>query len=364
MSKDNGVRHGFTLVELLVVIAIIGVLVALLLPAVQLAREAARRMSCGNNLKQYGLALHNYADTCKQLPSGISPMNTSTGWNSWSPTSWQAKILPQMEQGALFDKLSWQTDTQVLDPTSGSMAYVFGYDSFVQTPKGWQRARQVSVPYSRCPSDSSPAETFDWALSSYTGSLGSQHNYSITSACDFYVTMGTNYEILTNDWANVPFNANNGDGWNSRNLSGVFSRATAMQDGVNYIGINIPLASIRDGTSNTIAIGEIIPQCHDHNAGFWHHNGMGNAHASTSCPINLLTTCATSQVDAQQRAYPYPQCYARNNWNLSWGFKSRHPAGAQFVFCDGSVHFIASSVNYNTYQRLGGRADGYTIGEY
>ena len=88
---------------------------------------------------------------------------------------------------------------------------------------------------------------------------------------------------------------------------------------------------------------------------------MNNAHASTSAPINVLTTCAISQTDATKRGYPYPNCWPKSNWNLSWGFKSRHPQGAQFVFGDGSVHFINQNVNYDTYQRLGGRADGLPI---
>ena len=356
MVRTFGRRRGFTLVELLVVIAIIGVLVALLLPAVQQAREAARRMSCGNNLKQYGLALHTYNDTWKQLPSGWSPLNSSTGWNNWAPCGWQVKILPQMEQGPLFDKISWVTDVQVLDPSIGSMRYMYGWDSTVQSPTGWKRARQIQVPYSKCPSDSSPEST-DWAQSSYSGSMGSQYVYGGNSACNIWVTYGVNYEILPN-------NAAYGDGWNARELSGVFSRYHGSHDGLSYIGVNVPLAGVRDGTSNTIAVGEIIPECHSHGTGWWERDGSGNAHASTSCPINTLTPCAVSQLDAQNKSYPYPQCFGVGNYNFSWGFKSRHPAGAQFVFVDGSVHFIGSSVNYNTYQRLGGRADGLALGEY
>ena len=106
MAQTNGTRRGFTLVELLVVIAIIGVLVALLLPAVQQAREAARRMQCANNLKQYGVAIHTYHDTWKKIPT--APMANAQNGNWGLPVpGLQAIILPQMEQQPLFDQINW-----------------------------------------------------------------------------------------------------------------------------------------------------------------------------------------------------------------------------------------------------------------
>ena len=102
-------RRGFTLVELLVVIAIIGILIALLLPAVQMAREAARRISCGNNLKQYGIAVHLYHDTHKQLPpAGTFKRVTGQTWgqNMRPRIGWQVRVLPFMEQNALYEKLN------------------------------------------------------------------------------------------------------------------------------------------------------------------------------------------------------------------------------------------------------------------
>jgi prepilin-type N-terminal cleavage/methylation domain-containing protein len=111
VSKVCRSRHGFTLVELLVVIAIIGVLVALLLPAVQAAREAARRSQCANNLKQLGLALHNYHDTYKVFPAGVGPGVTNCagtalneGWNAWGGV---APLTAFLEQTALFERMNW-----------------------------------------------------------------------------------------------------------------------------------------------------------------------------------------------------------------------------------------------------------------
>lgn len=352
MPRIRSLRQGFTLVELLVVIAIIGVLVALLLPAVQQAREAARRMSCGNNLKQYGLAIQTYHDIWKSIPMGNMSGDDWATTPMWATgqVGWQARILPQMEQGPLFDKLGWDLTNPVLDPATGTMRIMYGWDSSVQSPQGWRRARQIQTPYARCPSDSSPEST-DWAQASYTGSMGSQNTYLAgDGACNIYVDPAQgHYELL-------PSNANFGDSWTSRELSGVFSR-------IQRFPLNF--SAVRDGLSNTIAVGEMIPECNAWaGAGWWYCDGNGNAHASTSCPINVLTPCAVSQVDAQNKSYPFPQCFGIARHNLAWAFKSRHPSGAQFVFCDGSVHFIGASVNYNTYQRLGGRADGLSMGEY
>ena len=332
-------RQGFTLVELLVVIAIIGVLVALLLPAVQQARESARRMACGNNLKQYGLGLHTYHDIWKALPPCNQDFQTGPDWNAGytnSMVSWQARILPQMEQQPIFDALIW-------DRSSPN----YGANSLVRTSAGQVAATQIQVPYARCPSDSYvggiPGQT------NYSGSMGSQlvsSNPGTGQPCNIYFALNINYEDVggSSDFASSS---------DARTMSGVFGRG-----GVNVMS----LASLLDGTANVIMVGEILPECHDHSGGgWWVANGSGNAHASTSCPVNVLTTCATDQNDATARNYPSPQCFNWTNWNLTAGFKSRHPQGAQFVYGDGSVHFLMQQMNYSTYQRLGGRRDGRAL---
>jgi prepilin-type processing-associated H-X9-DG protein len=123
-------------------------------------------------------------------------------------------------------------------------------------------------------------------------------------------------------------------------------------------GMNISMSDVTDGTSNTIQVGEILPGCNDHARGWWFYNGMGNAHASTSVPINEMTTCVNS------KKITFPNCTNPQNWNLSWGFRSQHPGGAQFVFVDGSAHFLSETLDYTTYQRLGGRRDGRNVGSY
>ena len=173
---------------------------------------------------------------------------------------------------------------------------------------------------------------------------------SANGSCNPWLqTNGVHFEAL-------PWNADHGNTWRAQDLSGMFGRIGTYDE--------IKMASILDGTSNVIMVGEILPQCNDHDGGLWHYNGEGNAHASTSAPINTMTTCATDQADATRRNYPFPQCWQKSNWNFSWAFKSRHPGGAQFVFADGSAHFIAQTVNYDTYQRLGGSRDGQLVGQY
>jgi len=365
MKLKSEIRRGFTLVELLVVIAIIGVLVALLLPAVQQAREAARRMQCGNNLKQFGLAIHTYHDVWKKIPMGSNCGNTAMPWTgNWGYLipSWQADILPQMEQQPLYDKLN--KNYQIGAAMSGSPAPYCGWESVVNTPTNPNaRARMVQVPYARCPSDSSP-ENYDWAQASYSGSLGSQATPSAGgSQCEpFMKIQGYHF-----DWNGGP---GHGNTWYARDISGVFNRLGYINGGNNFGGI-------RDGLSNTIFVGEVLSECHDHGSGWWNYNGIGCAHAGTSTPINLLTPCARNTTEGQQKNYPYSglngqaDCIQNGqypngpaNWNLSWGFKSRHPQVCQFVFGDGSVHSISQSVNYSTYQRLGGKADGLPIGDY
>ena len=108
-------------------------------------------------------------------------------------------------------------------------------------------------------------------------------------------------------------------------------------------------------------VGEVLMDCTDHTSGWWNFNGGGNAHASTSAPLNTMTTCARNQQEAIDRGYLNPQCWQKNNWNYSWGFRSKHPTGAQFAFADGSVHFLNQTIDYATYQYMGSRNDGFVV---
>jgi prepilin-type N-terminal cleavage/methylation domain-containing protein/prepilin-type processing-associated H-X9-DG protein len=328
-------KRGFTLVELLVVIAIIGILVALLLPAVQAAREAARRSQCSNNLKQYGLALHNYHDVYKLFAPG--------GQNWGQPQiGWQVRILPFAEQQPL-----WETVSSWGDKNNAPY-----YDAPISQPNiGTQPARLIDVEFNNCPSD--PRESFDanWDQASYSGSLGSQRTPSAAGSCNIFLT-GGNIANPGINYEDPGGQADHGNTVGVHDLSGMFSRLGPWH---NLTKVGMDIGKVGDGTAYVIMVGEMMPQCNDHGGGWWQYNGHNNAHASTAVPINNETTCYKG------KKITHPGCTAQNNWNFSWGFRSRHPGGAQFVYVDGSVHFLNETIDYRTYQFLGGRRDGNTV---
>ncbi len=315
-------RRAFTLIELLVVIAIIAVLVALLLPAVQQAREAARRSQCKNNLKQLGVALGTYEETFGVYPigSGVGGTTQCTGQfgrsandcHPWITGIWQkgshfVKLLPHIDQQALYDRIDF--DGSVDDWFFNSNGQIY---------------RRHVVPGLLCPSDPITVN-LDRAHTNYFFSMGSQLIPG-QFGCALYPghLLGPSGHGSSNDPSQI---------------SGVFSR---------YVW-SAKMKDITDGASNVFAIGEGRPNCHDHGSGGWFH---GNSiWASTVPPINF-NTCVG------EPGYVANSCNANNVWNTSWGFKSKHVGGAQFLMCDGAVGFVSENINYDTFQRLGCRQDG------
>lgn len=326
-------RRGFTLIELLVVIAIIAVLIALLLPAVQQAREAARRSQCRNNLKQYGLAIHNYHSTNKYLPPG------NAVWDQVPRVGWHVRILPEVDQAGLFKQLRFQgpysSTTDVgTNPGQFPSAGTLG-DLRRQFLSDKKEARAHTVSLFRCPSDSTPLIRGGWAQASYCGSLGANSVPSATVACRVY----EGFDIPANS-------AGHGNSNQSGRISGVFSR----------FGAAIKFANVKDGLSNTIFVGEILHPCNNHGEGWWSRNGAANAHASTISPLNNRNTCP----DPWKQVIN-PACTATNQYNYSWGFKSEHAGGVQFLFGDGAVRFINNNISYQMYQYLGAKADRQSV---
>jgi len=299
-------RQGFTLVELLVVIAIIGVLVGLLLPAVQSAREAARRMSCSNNLKQLALAQHNYHDTFQSFSVGYArPPETQVAWgdlSNYECWGWGALVLPFIEQQNLHEQLG-VTEFTLKDVIAGLNPNL---------PHPLQvEAMQTTIPGFVCPSDAN-----DGLSSRHRGWQGGQ---------------GAQEAGLQN-WqpaiSNYVGNRGTRDNHQRRNdPQGIFHyKVVGFRD-------------VTDGTSNTFMIGERDDQFCRSGAWIGIRNPRGNQVRGFYYNIGQ----ARSPMNA-----PNPPWAWNNKGNgCGFGFSSLHPSGAQFALCDGSVRFVSDSIEYN-----------------
>jgi hypothetical protein len=293
----------------------------------------ASRTQCKNNLKQYGLALHNYHDQWKVFP--IGGKGGRVGSDFWH-FSWQARILPFIDQAPLFQEIRWE-----------------GVNPALQTMSNGKRLIAMGSPMARCPSDTSPltvnlnADGYNGErfCGSYCGSMGSQSTPSASGACSQYQAF---MEPLSAG------NATHGDATTKGQLSGMFARGLWGQ------GIALSVADVTDGTSNTIHVGEVLADCVSHRQwGSYVYDGMNNAHASTVVPINTMNTCDGPTNGQQNFA-----CRANTQWNWSWGFRSNHVGGSHFLFVDGTTRFVNQNINHTLYQRLGGRRDGGTVSNF
>jgi prepilin-type N-terminal cleavage/methylation domain-containing protein/prepilin-type processing-associated H-X9-DG protein len=321
---------GFTLIELLVVIAIIGILISLLLPAVQKVREAAQRIQCANNLKQLALACIAYADEHGHtLPPGgiIAPLPAG----NWSDDrgSWLIYTLPYMEQSDLYGRIENVAGGPVpVTPFSVSNAAAAGVFA------------NMVLPYGRCPSDGSwdPRAT----VCNYVGSMGPQ---CAPGPCNAGLLSDPNEPFCNMPNWGYMTSPEHGNSYSTDDIRGVFNRLGAA--------MRFPSA-IPDGTSSTFMIGEALPKFHDHLAGndWWSANG-GNSHCTTIIPLNTAVqlNLNTNWCD------PATNYYNTGNWDISWGFASYHTNGANFAFCDGSVHYVTQDIDRRIYNDLGCRND-------
>ncbi len=337
-------KAGFTLVELLVVIAIIGVMVGLLLPAVQAAREAARRMSCSNNLKQLGLALHTYHDVHRGLPPGYinnAPALNGPVSGNFAQWAWGAFLLPQLEQAPLFDQLEVGRINLSIALTVGGAT-----DKTELVNK--------AVPAFICPSDSGPL------VHTVADQLRNSGNGWVNTGIAKSNYMGVN---TTRRWHSggrlTGPDAGRPSQWNPNPPN-----ASNCPNGLFLRDRSVNFRDISDGLSNTFAIGERVYQyatpagtpvvCR---AGVWLGNDIENEQLTIHRSLGTLVNVINST--------DFATCVR--------GFAGPHPGGIQFAFADGSVHFISESIDHvpwntsgndnvdSVLERLGARDDGQSV---
>lgn len=309
-------RNGFTLIELLVVIAIIAILIALLLPAVQQAREAARRSTCKNNLKQIGLALHNYHDTHSVFPPGAVGLVTDMNSSSWCTSSssnrgrapWSVLILPFLDQAPLYQQFEFEEDFTTWEtPLSG-------FNGSTSNSAAWENPLVVF----KCPSD--PVSGAELPAANYRGVQGgyqSSSSYCGTTSRRFYT------------------------------------------NGMLCVNAKIGFRDITDGSSNVLLVGEShynTTQANTSNGSYVGWASSPNLNGGSRHAINLAAA------DGGINSAPVdPNAGDPRNYQ-SHHFGSFHTGGCHFLLADGSVHFISENVDITMFRSLGIRNDGLPIG--
>ncbi len=339
MKMKRFTEHGFTLIELLVVIAIIAVLIALLLPAVQQAREAARRTQCKNNLKQLGLAMHNYHDTTLRFPyaqSGrsqlVSPSYSYVVVANSTSHTWSEFILPYIEQAPLYNQINFSTDNV----------------SSVGTPNNFGLLNNMTVKWQQCPSNAyaTTFKTIDgkayWADSAGPGGGNVLNN---TPLCYGVMSGPASTSII---WGTFPDCAAAGTPAYCQWPNSTARPAIAAEmPGVFGDGpVCSSIRDITDGTSSTIMMGEQRGELNQWNGVF-----------STS---QLLVTAMKINSPNMLRMNPSSGPDYLNND----GAASFHVGGAHFLMADGSARFISENIDFQTYNNLGNKADGAVVGDF
>jgi prepilin-type N-terminal cleavage/methylation domain-containing protein len=320
----NSQRRAFTLVELLVVIAIIGILVALLLPAVQAAREAARRTQCVNNLKQIAIGMHSYHDAFKKLPTGSLNISVTSGYNG---VNWRLLILPFIEQENVYNKLGF-TPTEYFG-AGGSGGGVPGYNGRNVV------LREFVVPGYLCPSsaltlfDTAPGGNADKGLNiHYVGNQGAAQPVP-----------GPDSTAGTRDC---------GHGWSCNN-------------GLLCVNETFNLAAATDGTSNTFLVEEQsstvnkVNRTSNYYGGWFGARNQGCVSCSSCSDLwQTGTTCLRFAPNSNIVQTGATDTSYRNNTIIN----SNHPGGVNSVLADGAVRYLPNTSDFVTLKRLACRYDG------
>jgi prepilin-type N-terminal cleavage/methylation domain-containing protein len=341
MSKSRR-KSGFTLIELLVVIAIIAVLIALLLPAVQQAREAARRTQCRNNLKQLGLAVHNYHDAFNTFPWGGSGDSTNYNWGGGNTGqciyNLRTMILPYIDQAGLYNAMAAQMAAagQPIAMMSPDSAWSAAYQNLT--------AHKTVLAIYACPSDPLGGNTScqkgpAWspqpataAGSSYFGSAGPEAQHSYTD------------DLCHQTPGCVVYNG-----------SGAYLGAGVANGGCGLFSVQatrVRMGDITDGTSNTLAMGE-------ERLGTKTNQWWGDLLTPGHNPFHQWTD--TAAVTPTTRGINRDNIANLGYYGQSFG--SWHVGGAQFLMADGAVRFISENINIVTFNAMGSRDKGEIVGE-
>ncbi|WP_040768289.1 DUF1559 domain-containing protein [Novipirellula maiorica] len=350
--KKHPRSKAFTLVELLVVIAIIGVLVGLLLPAVQAAREAARRMQCQNNLKQIGLALHNYESTFKVLPPGGLSWVDDSGFGGTKDDDgygFLCFLLPYIEQSALYEQVDpngyWEEPDGITGrPIEHMVEAIAGGSPTERIQRRWEAATTPVQTY-LCPTSAMP--------------VNAPLTWSIYGSGDFGVgTLDVNPAFNADQTTGLATSSYKGCAGNHLGDNGLFVKRAE--------GPPRLFRDVIDGLSNTIAVGEST---------YVRASGVSKPPVDGESPSSLedwpvwigmprtdeslrFTARTSSPINAYTSV---GNMYQAIDDDCAFSF---HQGGAQFNFADGSVRFITDSVSMETYQALAGMNDGEVVGEF
>ncbi len=359
--RNNTRRNAFTLVELLVVIAIIGILVALVLPAVQMAREAARRTQCVNNLKQISLALLNHHDVMQSFPPGLphcSPNKafnpqgymglwktggTQTGVYCQGP-NWLSNIMPQVEQVAMNDKLLGCLDNECSSSDDCDRDKVGAY---------WRDFGDLTFSFMLCPStEAIETEMNAWGLENLD-----KGNYAANFGADTYLSYDKTRGTIDNSTAG-PFGVIIPPGTNGRKqVSNDPSLRGRWKAGW---GAGTRIVDVTDGTANTVFISELLGYDDETDGrGTWVWGGMGGSTFTAKYPPNSTTNdvipaCCTT-IPAGDPRHCTQNISDSNVWASA---RSMHPNGVNASMGDGSVRFFTNTIDPAIWKALATRANG------